>query len=290
MECDVVPGMELIRKTKRLDGCWDMETLCQLCDDLVDYDRRIEKVFRWIKWGILILGFAVAFGAVKLLGPVGLILTVCGVVIAVVIASRIFKSFDVPNEVRLYLKPLLFHLTEDCKSSQPVSIQMELSPLEKRANQVTKSQPYSQGAYHKVVDYTYKRCLVRLNMRLYDGNRLRVTLQETLKKSVRTKRNPRGKIKTKTKYKNVLDYSHKLYLNQNEYRFSSFPSKSLDFKGHAIEMFADNKGNGLACGVSVKQHGKATSPDWKTNVNQIIAMYGLLQVLEKKRSQGRRAQ
>jgi hypothetical protein len=116
-------------------------------------------------------------------------------------ARRYARKHDVPNGLRWFAVPLTLILREDQDPAKPLALKIDLSgPIQPRKH-VRSTEPYKQGRYHKIVDHFYEDPWLEGHARFADGAHLDFEVIDHLRSTDKTKRNPRGKIKRKTKAK-----------------------------------------------------------------------------------------
>ncbi len=130
---------------------------------------------------------------------IGVVLLIAATVTAAVLWNRL-RSLDLSNNLRVFALPVLALLSEDMEPSQPVQIRLDLSPCTAKSKLTEKTEPYSSGAYYKIIDSFYLDPWMEGSAALADGSRLSWTITDRIRERKKTKRNPRGKIKTKTKH------------------------------------------------------------------------------------------
>jgi hypothetical protein len=179
---------------------------------------------------------------------------------------------DLNDEYRTYLKPLLMLLQDDLKPGSPIAVSFHLSPLKQKAFSQGKGPKYSKGAYPECYDHPFQRVLLALKLRLQDGNRLMISLNELTIETARTKKSASGKYKTKYKYRKRLTTDFKVLVNPEK-----FSCKSLPAEGE--QSFYIKERNGIPIiGLRTRQNAKALNADQMPlehtgTLEQIIALY-----------------
>jgi hypothetical protein len=157
-----------------------------------------------------------------------------GILIKVILDKNKIRDLDVSNHLRLLLMPLLAILREDIHKNGKISIKAILAPSAPEEYKI-KDIPSSGSNYPKVNESHYKIPRIILNTILIDGTSLLLTLTEFMRKRDITKRNPRGKIKNKKKYKLKQVAIIKLQFKKSIYQLKEEGNISKDI------IFAENE-------------------------------------------------
>jgi hypothetical protein len=107
---------------------------------------------------------------------------------------------DISNNVRQVALPFLAILKHDMRPDELLQLTLDFRPPTHKEKELHKAPSYARGAYHSVVDTTYRDVWFEGSVRLADGAQLRWRVLEDIRESRRTKRNARGKTKTKTRH------------------------------------------------------------------------------------------
>ncbi|MGQ0800133.1 MAG: hypothetical protein ACT4NL_08495 [Pseudomarimonas sp.] len=124
--------------------------------------------------------------------PIGLLVVLIGIEVKL---SRL----DVSNNLRRVALPFFAVLREDMARDEPLEVSVDLTSSMTTAKKQRTDKPYERDFYHKVVDTHYLDPWFSGSARLADGSRLRWEVIDEVLHSSRTKRNARGKTKTKSK-------------------------------------------------------------------------------------------
>ncbi|MCP5055049.1 MAG: hypothetical protein GY940_48235, partial [bacterium] len=140
-------------------------------------------------------------------------------------------------------------------------------------------------------DYFYERDMVSLQVRFYDGNRLTLHAKDHFIRTSKTKRNPRGKIKTKNKFKKKVEFTLQLKVNNRKYTCRPIPPEAQQAHNSRVEEHVINKekiqlsqskkGDVSLMTYMIKQKGlskndKALGCEPAVVPHQIIKLYSLL--------------
>jgi hypothetical protein len=191
-------------ESKEVSGAYPTALLLDNVRALSEFDRVADKWRRTATIALPILAvasvftFVISMSASKLLLPIPIAL----LVIAIPIAVSLFRlrRLDISDNVRGVALPFLAILKQDVASTQRVRVRLDLAlptDVRKRTNTLP---AYARGAYHKVVDTLFVDRWFEGSARLADGTVLRWHVQDDVRESKRTKRNARGKYKTKTRH------------------------------------------------------------------------------------------
>lgn len=271
---------------KKISGQWPLSQLFSIFDTLTQYDVQLEaKVAKFKKLatigfiGVFISFFLTILGAnvnptVLVLAILLLLISLVVGIVGLVLKSRCGK-LDLQDDFRKYVRPLLESLQDDLKKDTPVSLELSLDPVEKKQFSKGKSDNYSVGVYHSCCDYYFERDFLNVKLRLNDGNRLMLTGTELLIKTSKTKRNPRGKYKTKTTYKKRVTFDVRLSVD-----FEKFQCKQLPKEGEP-KFYAKQSNGSPIIGVKFteKLRGVPDSmvPDPHVTLQHLVTLYSHVQ-------------
>ena len=133
-------------------------------------------------------------------------------------ARRFARKHDLPFGLRLFTIPLLPILREDQAADKPLELTLDFTGAEQKQKQKRVSDPYRKGVYHKVIDTFYDDPWIAGRAKFADGTDVEFAVIDHVRSSRKTKRTPRGKIKTKTKAKKKTELAVTL----------SFPKRNYD--------------------------------------------------------------
>ena len=107
-----------------------------------------------------------------------------------------------PNGLRQFALPLLTILREDQDPEKPLDLWLDLTGAhDVLASRSTRRREYKKPPYHKVVDSFFEDPWFQGHAHFVDGAHVNFVVTDHVRSSKKTKRNPRGKIKTKIKNK-----------------------------------------------------------------------------------------
>ena len=167
-----------------------------------DTDRARSRAGGWLL-AVIIVGFILAIIGVAVEPIAGAAIAAAAIVLALVLASvyRRARKMDLANGPLAFTVPLIPILREDADPDEPVHLRLDLAGYQGRGKEKGKSEPYKKGRYYKIVDTHYEDPWLSGHARFVDGTDLRFNATDLVTSQRKTKRNPRGKVKTKTKVK-----------------------------------------------------------------------------------------
>ena len=198
-----------IAQTKRLDVNRPANEVLELMRGLAQFDAhtaaRRKKAGCSIPLAILaaIASFVVSgltFGAVKTVMLVLGALCTAAAVAAIVLYRRL-RAQDLSDNLTLTAAPFIALLSEDIRAGDPLHVDIDLRPWAIPEKKKKESEPYKKGPYYKVIDRLYVDPWFSGSAVLADGTKLRWRVVDHMLEKTGNKRNPRGKIKQKTKVK-----------------------------------------------------------------------------------------
>jgi hypothetical protein len=198
-------------RQKVLSGSRSPDEWIELLAPLAEYDRDLEarrkRIGKRLGW-VIGLGILLAFVAVFVQPIVAGVVAVATIVAALVMypAYSSAKKMDLADAPLGFALPLVPILREDADPGKPLDLKLDLRGGLVPAKRTGESKPYEKGAYHKVVDTVYEDPWIVGHAEFADGATLDWTVTDHILSSKKTKRNPRGKIKTKTKRKKKTNF------------------------------------------------------------------------------------
>jgi hypothetical protein len=186
---------------------------------------------------------------------------------------------DIPNHFRLYLAPLLRLLSEDIQNKSKVAIRMDISRIQdKKYSRGTVDIPPS-APYYKITSEKFERDLMTVSLPLHDGNRLVISQREFLTVITKKKKTPRGKYKTKMKYKKTVVNKLRLLVTPKSYR-----TLKEGHAGAAASAVFKRKGRKGALELKVVEKGDGEMvSSARFALSQIAALYSRLVRVKKGR-------
>jgi hypothetical protein len=155
-------------------------------------------------------------------------------------ARRFARRHDLPFGLRLFALPLLPILREDHDPGTPLDLKLDLTGPEQNSKVIRTSDPYKKGAYHKIVDTFYDDPWIEGHAKFVDGTDLRFSVIDHVRSQSKTKRNPRGKIKRKTKAKKKTELAVTVTFPARNYAAAkSQASQSADIRKESVKAGED---------------------------------------------------
>jgi hypothetical protein len=167
-------------------------------------------------------------------------------------ARRFAKKHDLPFGLRLFTIPLLPILREDQAPEKPLELTLDFTGAEQKQKQQRVGDPYRKGAYHKVIDTFYDDPWIEGRAAFADGTDVAFTVVDHVRSSRKTKRTPRGKIKTKTKAKKKTELAVTL----------SFPKRN----------YAEGEGAAAASAPLKKQSVKTDEDETVVHLSRVVEL------------------
>jgi hypothetical protein len=154
-------------------------------------------------------------------------------------ARRYARKHDVPNGLRNFTMPLLPILREDHDPDHELELTVDLTGPFQGGKETGKSKPYSLGRYHKIVDTFYDDPWLQGHARFADGADVQFEIVDHVRSSQKTKRNPRGKIKRKTKVKKKVELAVTISLPKRNYATAEQPAVQRTTRKQSVRSTED---------------------------------------------------
>ena len=288
MDADVQKSVKSIARKMHISGQWPLSQLLTILDALTNYENAIKKkkdtLKNLIKFAVFFVlisipgMFAAVYYNMSWLVPIiGIIaaISVIGIIVVAALNSR-HQGKALHGEYRTYLQPLLSHLQDDLKPGSPIVIDFHLSPLKQKQFSKGKGPKYTKGVYFKCYDHTYERILFALKLRLHDGNRLMISLNELMVVTSRTKKSVSGKYKTKYKIKKRLITDIRVLVNPEK-----FSCEALPVEGEP-RFYTKERNNIPIIGLRAKQDVKSLNMDripldYADTLRHLVTLYTYIQ-------------
>ena len=128
------------------------------------------------------------------------VLSIVATIVAMVFYRRL-RAQDLSDNLTHTAAPFIALLREDIRPGDPVHVDIDLRPWATEEKKKKESEPYKKGAYYKIVDRLYVDPWFSGSAALADGTKLKWRVVDHILEKSANKKNPRGKIKSKTKVK-----------------------------------------------------------------------------------------
>src|SRR5436309_783204 len=210
MKTTLTPEQQRIAQAMQLNVNRPIDDLLQLLGGLAAFDQEIaarRKKARTILGLSILLSVVGVFDSIKRLAHTHphlstyIVMTVAAIVIAIVsgvIYGRLKKA-DLSDDLQNSAIPFLTLLREDMNSGDAIHVKIDLRSTTINEKKVKEGQ--SEGSSTSVTERFFVNPWFSGNVVLADGTRVEWEVIDKLLQRVRTKRNPRGKYKRKTKEK-----------------------------------------------------------------------------------------
>jgi len=165
----------------------------------------------------------------------GILVLIVAATIAVGVFWTWLRRVDVSDNLRQFVVPVLALFREDVDPKSPVRLRLDLSKPTAASKKTGESAPFKQGVYHKVIDTSYVDPWMEAEAVLVDGTKLSWSVTDRIRERKKTKRNARGKYKTKTKYTKKTDLEVRLALRTKTYALAD-AEVSSDGKRSKVEV------------------------------------------------------
>jgi hypothetical protein len=228
--------------------------LCDLADADTSLDAKRRKHFSW-GCSLSVISLILCFVGVVLIGGnhswAGILVVVAFVVLLPgawnLVAYLNLKKFDLMNDFRYCLTPLLAWLSEDVDPKSKVQLTLDVKGNSK---QKLVSKQKIPSSYIRLVETVYHDPWCALKMKLNDGSALSLNIENFNKCYTRTYRTARGKIKTKSKWKKVTIVAAQLDPND---KFVTWSDEKLNAgASEDTKLKAAQKAGGRVCRVERK--------------------------------------
>jgi hypothetical protein len=127
------------------------------------------------------------------------------------------KRLDVSNNFREFVIPVLTVFREDIEAAHPVHLTLDLSSPTTAAKKQSERPAYAEGAYQTIIETIYVDRWMSAEALLVDGTKLSWRVTDSIRERKKTKRNARGKYKTKTKHLKKTDLEVSFRLRKKTY-------------------------------------------------------------------------
>ena len=152
-----------------------------------------------------------------------------GWLVFTIITYRKLSSIDLGNHLRLFVVPLFAALKEELKKKQTIELDLNASAALTKENLKSETKPEGKS-YPRITTSLYEVPWMYGKTKLLDETLLEWNITDLVRHRTVVKQNPRGKIKTKEKFKIKHKISAKITFAKSQYKISLRPTKDMDFK------------------------------------------------------------
>jgi len=198
--------------SQALTGSWDFQTLVALLHEIKRWDTRVgdgkKRAKRLLNAGILttvlgVFGFIGWAMAEESPYPFLYAIPALGCTIGMGYwghrKGKEWRSVDVPDEVRLSLLPVLQSLRQDLHPGRKIRVNLKLSVFDVDQHKTERKLP--PGKNRSLTEHTYDEPVGMVRIPLANGAFAVIRMANHYVKLTRSYTNPRGKSKTKLKWK-----------------------------------------------------------------------------------------
>jgi len=197
----LTPAQRALLRAKRVEGEYTIEALIDQLTPLAEFDALGDHGrTAWGRVAGSALLVAVLAGLIAFALPFTLLICVPAAIVAVIafVKRKKLAQFDAANSLREVALPFLRMIALDMPPDGRLQVRIDFSDTVSAKNQLGKVD--TQKAHGTTVRTTrYRNDWFAGSTRLADGSQLRWQVDEALSVRERQRRNPRGKIKSKTK-------------------------------------------------------------------------------------------
>jgi hypothetical protein len=185
-------------REKRIEATHPPDAWLALIGGAARYDRLGDALRKGIGWTgaiALILAFISLF--------TGVVIAIVVLLLIAVVAFSFFamlKRVDLPDSIHDFILPMITLLREDMEPDEPLHLKIDLRDGTRDERKLESRSLPSHGG-RSITQTIYNNPWMSGDSTLADGSALSWELSDRIRERKVTRRNPRGKIKTKTKYK-----------------------------------------------------------------------------------------
>ncbi len=185
--------------------------------------------------------------------------------------------------LRSFILPLVILLGEDVKTGQPLHLRTDLRGGTSRRKATGNTASYKRGRYHRIRETGFQDPWLSGEALLADGARLEWQCLDTIRRLAMSKKNRRGKIKTKIKYKRRSSLAIRLDLPTGSYRLQSQPQLPAD--GTRLQILTGEKWHRLrARQISRLSGERLPDPELKPVLDLLARLYALAEPIPQGRT------
>jgi len=207
---DLSPAARTAAETQAIRGEWEYAAFDQLLKDLIAFDTvmdaRVAFRRKWMIWAIILAVVGLVVGILVIDdgdAGAGVAILVGGIIhmIATIVLFRKARKMALPENALAMLQQLFRQVRQDLDTQATIRVNVDLSgPTEAKCGPKQVLPPNGFDSRSQRI-YSDPWCQLRFQLR--DGYKLTLRQVDQLIELQRTRRKPRGKYKTKTKYKKL---------------------------------------------------------------------------------------
>jgi hypothetical protein len=204
-------------REKRIDAELPTDAWISFMKGVASYDQHgdaMRKAIGWIAAIGIIIGF---FGAIFAESAAMLLFAMVGLI--ALAFYFVLRRVDVPNILREFVLPFITLIREDVAPDDMVHMQLDLRGGTKEEKR--KGTDNFEHLGRKIQQKFYNDPWMQGDTKLADGTALQWEISDYIRERQVTKRNPRGKIKVKTKYKVRRTFDVRVGLRGDEYALNA---------------------------------------------------------------------
>jgi hypothetical protein len=235
----LTPEQKTILEHKAVQGEYSPRALVEILQPLATFDKKSDSARMGVGCTgvifVIVTAFFVCGNPFDGLFSYLLAALSAGIAAALFVLVTKLSKRDLSNNFRLVALPFFAVLQEDMDPGEKASVNLDLSSPTSEEKLVRTSEPYAKGSYYKIVDALYEDEWFAGSALLADGSTLHWEIAEEVTESKRTKRNARGKHKTKTKYHKRVRMTIDVALPSKIYAVDTSAPGTTDAKVRAKE-------------------------------------------------------
>ncbi len=203
-------------ESKRIEATHTPDEWVALLADVASFDQAGDQQRTKVGWGC---GTSVILTiiCIAVFPPISPLPLVASIALTVLFLRA--KKRDVPNQLRESVLPLVALLREDYEPGSPLTLTIDLRPADRKENEQS-SRDMPGSGFPKVSETTYLNGWLAGKGTLADGTTLEWEIADDIRERKVTKRNPRGKIKVKRKYKVRRAIEMRLGMRNDSYQWN----------------------------------------------------------------------
>jgi len=146
----------------------------------------------------------------------------CAIISSVVTLVMLIRLYRIKcdGDAAAVLGPFLRCIVPDLAKGAPVRVKASLKASTASDFLIKTGEKYTKGYYQDCVDRFFRREVVDLECRLSDGTRLMAGIAEHTVERTLKKKNPRGRWKTKKRYRRKIMFRARILLNEGRSRLT----------------------------------------------------------------------